>query len=633
MTTSTQHIALRHKLTLRHQLQQMRIGQRPTRGKTLLYACILCSGWAHASDDVVPTPALSAPMPLAQTQINTLAADPIWQRLILLKNQHAEVLSKGFYLSDLNAEHLKKVTPESELSATLSAFQTDPKALCQYPARYYWLSDKVPNLPVAALSACPNLPDVTLDVRMLLVNGYMKNPVSTFGHVLITVGQQGERQNLLDHAFNYGAIVPPGENGLSYATKGLLGFFNARFAASDFFKQDLIYAKTEQRDMWAYTLNLTPQQKALFIYHLAELKSRAIGYYFLKQNCAYRSGELLELITDIHTTERPAPWYPPIYIFDQIEEYRLAHPDFIKSVDYLPSDQTKLYANFALLPKALQQTINHAIQTSDLTAIEQLSATDRIQALEFLISYMNYKLVDKPDPRITALKRRLVQMRIQLPESETDPAQIKAHPSPALGEKPSKLAIGIGQNHGSTYGQLNVSVFNKDLLSPNGNPHDEFKMLDFSLLDRHGQVKLAQADFIHILKIEDLSQQLTGERKYSWQLSAGAKPDTYSGALLRPYVQAGIGAGYDFSPSLIGYSLLGAELNDSHAKVDLTSDTALVYLHGDLRAKLILHLAQRKDEYLAHETRFELQYRVAKNADIKLLLSNQTQALSYLYYW
>lgn len=615
----------------------MRIGQHPSRVKSLVYACICCSGLAQASEpDALPpavSPATSSPPALTQALLDQahrlhLADDRVWQRLMLFRG-HAEVLSSGFYLSDLNAEPTKTVTPQQELDAALAAFQSDPSSICRYPARYFWLTTKLDTLPASALNACPDLPDTHQDVRMLLVSGYLKNPVSTFGHVLITIGQQDERQNLLDHAYNYGAIVPPGENGLSYATKGLLGFFNARFAASPFFKQDIIYAKTEQRDMWAYTLNLTPEQQAIYIYHLFELQSRAIGYYFIKQNCAYRTGELLELIADIHTTAHPAPWYPPLYIFDQIEEYRTTHPDFIKRVDYLPSDQSKLYANFAELPPALQRVINQAIQRNDFSPIATLSQPDQIRALEFLIGYMNFKKIEQPGPRYSQIKNQLVRMRIALPESDTDPAAIAPRASPALGEKPSKIELGVARDEGF----LNLTVYNKDLLSPNGNPHDEFKMLDFALTDHHGQVRLAKADFIHILKIENLGQQLTGEDKYSWQLALGAKPDAYSGELLRPYAQVGIGAGYDFSPSFIGYSMLGTELNDSKAKIDLLSDTAVIYLHDDLRAKLIQHFEQRKNERLLRETRFELQYRLAKNADVSLLLSNQTRALSYRYYW
>jgi len=208
-----------------------------------------------------------------------LADEPVWKKIILF-NQHAEITSKGFYLSDLDAKNIKKITPQLELNASIDALNKNPALICQYPARYYWLSRHLTGMPTNALESCKNLPNAKQDVRLLLVSGYLKNPVSTFGHVLITIGAEDERQNLLDNAYNYGAVIPKGENGLNYIWKGLFGLYDSRFASSQFFKQDIVYAKTEQRDIWAYTLNLTPEQKALFIYHLVEVQSNTIDYYF-----------------------------------------------------------------------------------------------------------------------------------------------------------------------------------------------------------------------------------------------------------------------------------------------------------------------------------------------------------------
>lgn len=561
-----------------------------------------------------------------------LADKLVWHKIIVFK-RHAEVTSKDFYLSDLSAINLKKITPQIELDASIDAFYDNPAFICKYPARYYWLSRHLMGMPTQALENCPSLPKVKQDIRMLLVSGYLKNPVSTFGHVLITIGAENERQNLLDNAYNYGAVIPNGENALKYITKGLLGFYDSRFAGSKFFKQDIVYAKTEQRDIWAYTLNLTPEQKALFIYHVAEVQSHTNDYYFIKQNCAYRSGELLELIADIKTTSHITPWYAPEYIFDQIEEYRKNHPEFIKNVEYLPSDQNKLYFAFAKMPAAIHEQINHYVKTADLKQIEQLPESVQSKILEFLIAYLNFKLIgnDKPQyqSQIQAQKKRLIQKRIQLPVSDEVQEIMPSRPSSALGEKPSKLGVALGNDQAL----LNFTVFNKDMLSSYSNIHSEFKMLDFSWQIKNQKIQLQSADFIRILKIEDLGQKLAGERKMSWELAVGSKPDAFSGELHRPYVRAGLGAGYDFSQNLIGYSMLSGELNDSPAKIDAVSETGLVYQQEPFGVKLVQHFQQRKNQDLASETRFELKYRLAKNADLRVLLSQNNKYLTYQIYW
>jgi len=557
-----------------------------------------------------------------------LADDPVWQKIILFK-RHAEVTSKDFYLSDLNAKHLKQITPQLELDASIDALYNNSELICKYPARYYWLSRHLTGMPTEALESCKNLPSVKQDVRMLLVSGYLKNPVSTFGHVLITIGAEDERQNLLDNAYNFGAVIPNGENSLDYLAKGLSGNYDSRFASSQFFKQDIVYAKTEQRDIWAYTLNLTPEQKALFIYHLLEVQLHTFDYYFIKQNCAYRSGELLELISDIKTTSHIAPWYAPEYIFDQIEEYRKLHPEFIKSVEYLPSDQNKLNFSFAKMPKEMQHEINYYIKTKELKQIEQLAESDQTKIFEFLIAYLNFKQIGNDSQQYQAQKKLFIQKRIQLPVSDEVQDVIPTRPSSALGEKPSKLGIGIGDDQAT----INFTVFNKDMLSSYSNIHSEFKMLDFSWQIKDQKIQLQSADFIRILKIEDLGQKLAGERKMSWELAVGAKPDTFTNDLHRPYVRAGLGAGYDFSSNLIGYSMLSAELNDSAAKIDAVSETGLVYQLEPFGVKLTQHFQQRKNENLASETRFELKYRLAKNANLRVLLSQNNKSLTYQIYW
>ena len=184
-----------------------------------------------------------------------------------------------------------------------------------------------------------------------------------------------------------------------------------------------------------------------------EVEAHTFDYYFVKQNCAYRSGELLELIADIKTTQHFTPWYAPEYIFDQIEEYRKLHPEFIKSVEYLPSDQNKLYFAFSKMPQAMQKKINHYIQSKDLSQIEQLPESDQERIYDFLIAYLNYKNIGNDKPQTKAQNQ----------------AQKKV-----------------------------------------------------------------------------LIQKLFGEKKMSWELALGAKPDPFTHELHRPYIRGGFGAGYDF---------------------------------------------------------------------------------------
>jgi hypothetical protein len=594
----------------------------------------ICLSHAFAQADTVINDHNEVSIQQPKTQLKqqaaqlNLANDPVWRKLIFYR-QHAEVITPKFYLSDLTAKNLNNITAQQELNATLDAFEQNPKLICLYPARYYWLSGKITGLPRADLNLCKSLPNVNQEVRFLLVSGYLKNPVSSFGHVLITIGEQGEKQNLLDNAYNYGAVIPNGENSIEYVSKGFLGLYPAGFANSKFFKQDAIYAKNEQRDIWVYTLNLTDEQKALLIYHLVEVKSHYFYYYFIKQNCAYRTGELLELISDIDITHHVMPWYSPEYVFHQIEEYRITHPDFIKNVTYLPSDQKQLYITFAKMSKPMQQSINYYIHSRELFLINQLSIKNQIEALDFLIAYLNFKQIENKIPQDEVAKKQLIRLRIQLPVSDEDQMNISSRASPALGEKPSKIGIGIGRDQG----YLSFTVYDKSLLTSDSSGHDEIKMFDFLSIYRQHKIELQSADFIHILKIENISQPLAGEKKLSWAFNLGVKQDRYTGQMHRPYGQGSLGVGYNFNSKLTGYSLMGVELNDSHALIDVISEIGFVYKREQIGFKLTEYLQQGYGQGLAHDTRFEMKYRLSNNVDLRLLLSRQSNYLEYQYFW
>ncbi|MCI5124843.1 MAG: hypothetical protein D3925_10280, partial [Candidatus Electrothrix sp. AR5] len=79
-------------------------------------------------------------------QIEQLAQDPVWLKLLHYKNGQSEVLTKDFFLSPKGGQD-----PEAELLATLDAYSeawsaedNDTHARCRFPARYLWLSSQIP---------------------------------------------------------------------------------------------------------------------------------------------------------------------------------------------------------------------------------------------------------------------------------------------------------------------------------------------------------------------------------------------------------------------------------------------------------------------------------------------------------
>jgi len=66
-------------------------------------------------------------------------------------------------------------------------------------------------------------------VSLVYATGYLGNPASYYGHVLLKINSDGDTQTALeDQAINFGAIIPDNEGMVSYILKGLMGGYESR---------------------------------------------------------------------------------------------------------------------------------------------------------------------------------------------------------------------------------------------------------------------------------------------------------------------------------------------------------------------------------------------------------------------
>lgn len=587
-----------------------------------------------------------------------LAEHPQWHHLLYYKDGHAEVISADFYLTapNLQSKHRKRqnFSPYAELLATLDAVE-DASVRCRFPARYYWLSHKLPHF-VAPLSDCTDLPDAGQPVSLLLVSSYLKNPASSFGHVLVkthsgiipaagmyehVVNQTSQVQvlssdDLLNDSYNFGARIPPNENGVLYALKGLFGFYDAGFAKAEFFKQDAVYSKHEQRDMWEYVLDLDDFNTRLLNYHLYEAQSARFTYYFIKQNCGYRSGELLELVSDINTTQRPGGWYAPDYVFDQLKEYGSGQqPSLIRSVRYLPSAQTQIRQYFGQLSPELQLRINAFIKQQDMSVLEGVSGEDQALMLDFLILHGNYKLSQtdvQKKPMLQDTQKQLVRRRFALPAGTgLSQLSIENKPSPALSNKTSKTHIAVSEEAVT----VGMAMFSKDPLNTHTDINKRFEAMKFQ--GSYGQATRQQQDgsrlrldefvFLDMQQIENLAQPLAGEPRLSWQLKTGLQTDPIDVQPHSAYAQGGIGAGWQSTVNtgyeLLGYGFINGRVHDQAEHIDASTELGL-RVKKDHQALQLSYLAhKRASAHWVQRTELTLRHAMNKNNGFRLQLSHE----------
>ena len=565
--------------------------------------------------------------------LQALANHRQWQHLLFYKNNKPEVISADFYLSAPTVQSRQNFSPYQELIATLKN-SNNPEVACRFPARYFWLSHQLPKLSVD-LDSCPQLPETSEKISLILVSSYLKNPASTFGHVLIKTHDhiddlgsfapsehQLSSEDLLNNSYNFGARIPENENGVMYAIKGLFGWYDAGFSESEFFKQDAVYSKTEQRDMWEYVLNLDEFNTQLLNYHLYEAKSARFDYYFIKQNCGYRSGELLELVSDIKTTQRRSPWYAPDFVFDQLVEYSDDKGEpLIESVRYLPSEQTQLRQQFVQLEKPLQTVINDFIRQEDISALETLSPEKQALALEFLISHRNYKLSQDDTEHDHAIKKQLLSKRFMLPAGKTlADLPLQDKPSPALSNKTSQAYVSLGTNDS----QFGVALFVKDPLNTYTDIDKRFKAVQLSVRYDYDKSKPEFDEFVFLdmQQIEDMAQPLAGEPRMSWQLQTGVKPDLFEADKHIAYAQAGVGMGAKSGEYLLGYGMINASVHDQDSHLDTSLELGLRIKNPKQQrqsAQLSYIATKRASHEIVQQAQLTFRQQINKNNDIRLV--------------
>lgn len=570
-------------------------------------------------------------MVIKAIKLQALAEHAQWQHLLFYKNGKAEVISPNFYLTNPKPRSKRQFDSYAELVATIEQ-ANDKSIVCKYPARYLWLKHHLPELNIN-LTTCSQLPDPNQKISLVLVSNYLKNPASSFGHVLVktNMGMDDNNQidskvrelsseDLLNSSYNFGAHIPANENGVMYAIKGLFGLYDAGFSETEFFKQDAVYSKNEQRDMWEYVLNLETFETQLLNYHLYEAKSARFDYYFIKQNCSYRSGEILELISDIKMTERIGPWYAPEYVFDQLSEHDSEVESLVASVRYLPAEQTQLRQKFVQFSKPIQKIINSVIRTEDTTPLATLNTEDRAMALDFLILHRTYKISQNPTPHQQAVKNELLSQRFALPISNrlaelTVPNKV----SPAESNKTTQTKVIVSDN----MAQVGLSLFVKDPLNTYTDIDKRFEAVQASLGYDFEKSQWALTDFVFLdmQQIEDLRQPLADEPKLSWQLKTGARTDLFNGNHHSPYIQTGVGAGAKFGQHLLGYSMINATVHDQDRHTDIGVELGVRAKHEHQAAELSYIASKREGHSSVTLTKLTLRQQLSKNNDARIIIT------------
>jgi Domain of unknown function (DUF4105) len=411
-----------------------------------------------------------------------LAGEREWHLLLhyrenLFGGHTSEQDDPGFFMSPDG-----KTDPQAELSATLKQFfskdfvgRSKQPAQCAFIARYEWLKQRLAfdqtRLPP---QPCERFERWFADfdaesVSLIFASGFMNNPSSTFGHTFLRVDQRGQtdQTRILAYTINYAAELPP-NTGPEYAVKGIFGGYPGYFSTIPYYLKVQEYGDMEDRDIWEYKLNFTPDQLRRLLTHAWEMGNAYFDYFFFKENCSYHILSLVEFAEpSLHLTDRFAFYTMPTDTIRRLME----KPEAASTVVYRPSRGTLVRKKKAFLQDQEYQWLQRMIVTPSSAKdpeFQNLPPERRATVMDIASDYLLLKssgerLNNNPYQQLNRellLERSLLKVR---------PESIAISPftdRPDSGHGTSRASVGIGWRNKQLYEELAIRAAYHDLLDP-----------------------------------------------------------------------------------------------------------------------------------------------------------------------
>ncbi len=492
--------------------------------------------------------------------------DRYWRILLHYRDQTMGVESQiddtAFFLSKDG-----KTNPQSELEATiLTLFQPDGQAaapyICKFYARFVWLKE-VLEIPEDCFAdrTCPEIDQINPRTAYLIFPAYyMNNPSTLFSHTLLAI-DTGYTHKRLSNAVNYAAYTE-GRTGVSFALRGLVGLFKGYYTVMPYYKKIQEYADINQRDIWEYELNLTPDEIRKMIRHIKELDLIYTDYYFFDENCAYNILFLLEAARpSLHLTDQFFLAVIPIDTVQVIEKAGL-----IRTSSYRPAKGTQIrYQIFTMIAEDVDAALAVARgKTPPEDILNGLMPSERkIQILDLAADAVQYQFV-KEDMDKKGYQQQILSIlntRSKLGQSERDiDSEIPAPPDPLLGHKSRRISLGAGFENKGPFLDTRIRPAMTDLVDMdyihNQGAQIEFWDIRGRYYPKDKRYALGQFD---ILDIVSIAPRDVFFKPYSWKFNTGIHRKIMADGKDKLYYRLNAGAGLAAQFSYIGMCYAMAE--------------------------------------------------------------------------
>jgi hypothetical protein len=286
---------------------------------------------------------------------------------------------------------------QAELEATIHAFffspDDDTAAQCRFPRRLQWLKsyleEEDKKIPEKKCEKLKNFTKFINPTGLVLVfsSFFMNNPSSMFGHTFLRI--INSNHDLTDFGVNF-AANPDTQNMFLYAYKGIFGRFKGYFSLLPYFVKVQEYNNSESRDLWEYTLQLTPKEIFEMLLSLWEVGDNPIDYYYFDQNCSFVLLALLETARfEFSFTDSFWLWVNPADTLRVLYFY----PNLVQKVNFRPSSQKRFWARYDLL-NAQEKELFRVVSSQKISPhmlIERKEISRPAHILDALLEYIDFK--------------------------------------------------------------------------------------------------------------------------------------------------------------------------------------------------------------------------------------------------
>ena len=510
-------------------------------------------------------PLYAAPQ-IDNQRVQQLANDPFWISLghyeaRTLGGWRSYVSDDKFFIAPDGAQH-----PDTELRATVEALysplsQGDKHPQCVYPARTRWLKAQL-NLTDLPPAPCAEFTQWFKDVAphstvMIFPAAYLNSPSSMFGHTLLRIDQadvQSNKTALLSYAINFGAYIEGSDNSILYAWKGLAGGYPGLFALVPYQEKLSEYRSLENRDLWEYRLNLTPEETQRMVEHVWELKQIQFDYFFFDENCSYRLLELLQVARPglQLTTQFPLTAIPT----DTVKAVKEA--GLVESIEYRPSRERELLDRAkALDPEEQQWVLQVSADQKQLQNPDFKALPGARQALIIDAAYRLERYRANGLERDTDRSQRSFELLRAINQNPAPQLHVEKPELPENGHQSRTWQVGVGSRDDKAFGEYGLRMAYHDLNdnAPGFPLGAQIEILQLKLRQYEGNHwQIQQLDLANIRSLTPRNDLL---KPWSWQVGGGLERvlGKHGDETLVSHVNGGAGGTWQLADEVLGFAL------------------------------------------------------------------------------